>query len=182
MKTCPSCGAPRSAEQRIPIHEHEIMGIPVVLVDSAIQVVCENCNERLVIVPNQANLVAAMALTRIQEPVKLAPKELIFLRKAVGWKAVQFADNIGVRAETFSRWENGAEVIGPQSELQIRLSIVVEMIDRAPFIDVDLSKLTTAKFTPFRIGTQEPMCFELVRVKKDKHKETVWDPTEREAA
>jgi transcriptional regulator with XRE-family HTH domain len=77
-----------------------------------------------VILPKLGHLHATIAAALASKPQRLAPEEARFLRKALGWSAIDYAKRIGATPETVSRWENGKTPIGPQSERLLRLLAV----------------------------------------------------------
>ena len=85
---------------------------------------CSGCGEESVAIPkiNQLNEVLAKAMAIKSQ--RLEPGEIRFLRKFLGWSGKIFAQRLGVTPETVSRWENGAQQMGPTSEKLLRLSAI----------------------------------------------------------
>ena len=59
---------------------------------------------------------AAMAVTRVNDPLKLNGREIRFLRKALGYTGKELAEKMQVTAESVSRWENDKELMRPMGE------------------------------------------------------------------
>lgn len=175
MHNCGKCAAPVSGWQRLPSHQYEIGGARVELVDSALQVACE-CGERGVIIPNLFGLIAAVAIARAQNPVKLNGREIRFLRKTLEMPAKALAEMLEVSPETVSRWETDKQPISPTNERIFRMKIVVGLCDRAPAMEPRLDELTTMKLVPFRNALDAQIGrFTLVRLKRDGKKDDQWD-------
>ena len=60
--------------------------------------------------------------------------------------------------------------------------IVVRQRPNAKAIDVDLEEIMTMPLTPVRAVNEEPMCFELVKVKSETQSEILWDAVPKRAA
>jgi putative zinc finger/helix-turn-helix YgiT family protein len=86
---------------------------------------CPNCGEDAVVIPRVEDLHRAIAMTLIRHPGRLAPSEIRFLRKWLGWSGVDFAKHMGVAPETVSRWESveAAKPMGGTAERLLRLAV-----------------------------------------------------------
>lgn len=60
-----------------------------------------------------------MAAARAMLPHRLSGREIRFLRKPIGEKAVSLAKHLDVAPETLSRWENGHEAVGGRVALSV---------------------------------------------------------------
>jgi putative zinc finger/helix-turn-helix YgiT family protein len=86
-------------------HRWDASGLPnVVLIDVEVRR-CPACGERTVVIPRIEALHRALAMTVIARPGRLAPQEIRFLRKWLGWSGQDFARHFGVTPTTVSRWE-----------------------------------------------------------------------------
>ena len=168
-------------------YREEVGGIPVVLIRAVEVTKCGDC-DRIISkkVPDLQNLIAAMGITRVTDPLKLSGGDIKFLRKAMNWTGRELASTLGVSAETVSRWENGKDLIGTANEKLLRLVVGTSMRDHAPAIDFDAQQITNMRIESVRDAEDiHPMCFERVRFKRPSHpKEDQWDtaPMEAEAA
>jgi DNA-binding transcriptional regulator YiaG len=68
----------------------------------------------------------ALAAAVIYKKGRLAPQEIKFLRKSLGWSGVDFAKRMGTSAETVSRWEHGRAPMGSTSDRLLRLLVAKE--------------------------------------------------------
>ena len=57
----------------------------------------------------------------VEKPKALSPEEIRFLRKRLGKKQADFANEIGVRPETLSRFETGETRTNERTDKLIRL-------------------------------------------------------------
>jgi putative zinc finger/helix-turn-helix YgiT family protein len=118
---CPQCRyetVPKAAN-----HRYTESGLSnVVLVGVEVRH-CPNCGEDVVSIPRIEDLHRVVAMTLIRHPGRLAPSEIRFLRKWLGWSGVDFAKHMGVAPETVSRWENSDKPMGGTAERLLRLAV-----------------------------------------------------------
>lgn len=166
------------------VYRDDLMGIPVVLLDSAIQEKCEKCGMALAtIIPDLDGLIAAVAVTRAMEPAKLTGQEIRFMRKAMDIPGKALAAVLEVKPETLSRWENSKDVMGPTSEKLLRMVTVGMMYRKAPAVDSDLQSIVNMRIQSVRSNLELPeMVFERIKIKLERKKENHWDHTDRKAA
>jgi putative zinc finger/helix-turn-helix YgiT family protein len=96
----------------------------VVLVDVEVRR-CQNCGEITVSIPRIEELHRTLAMALIRQTGRLAPSEIRFLRKWLGWSGVDFAKHMGVAPETVSRWESmeNMKPMGGTAERLLRLAV-----------------------------------------------------------
>jgi DNA-binding transcriptional regulator YiaG len=162
----------RSEVRTLPEFLDEDMGIPVILIDAAY--VAQSGDSSGVVVPDVAGLEASMAIARVMDDFKLGGKEFKFLRKAIGIKAVDLADFLGVTPETLSRWENGKEPISTNAERVMRMRTYHSLRDKAPGVKADLDTLLNMKFKPVRLAGDGTMTFKRMPVVKDGDLQIAW--------
>ena len=112
---------------------------------------CPGCGEFEVSIPRVEELHRTLARAVARKPGRLAPPEIRFLRKWLGWSGVDFAAHMGVDAATVSRWENGALKMGGVAERLLRLMVAT----RKPVTDYSLDLLKDideATEAPLRLG------------------------------
>jgi transcriptional regulator with XRE-family HTH domain len=103
-------------------------GLPnVVLLDIPL-LKCPDCRQVEPLIPRAKHLIRALAQAVLHKPAKLCGAEIRYLRKHIGWKAVELARLMGVDKTTISKWENDQDLIGPQSDRLLR-SLVRYMIE-----------------------------------------------------
>ncbi len=98
-------------------------GLPnVVLVDIRL-LMCRRCGNVEPLIQGAATLMRTLALAVLDKPAPLCGAEIRYLRKHVGWKAVELAGLMGVDKTTVSKWENDQDPIGPQSDRLLRVIV-----------------------------------------------------------
>jgi transcriptional regulator with XRE-family HTH domain len=150
MGNCKTCG--NKAKSQI-IHEYhaDLLGSPfvVILLDSVEEEVCESCGKNIkVTIPDPEGLLYMVSTARALHPRKLNGAEIKYLRKVLGWKGKDAANKLEMSVENFSRVENGAKLLSPQSEKLFRISIISEGLkqkDVAPDVAEKVSKLLNIK-------------------------------------
>ena len=114
---------------------------------------CPQCGEYEVVIPRIEELHRLIALALTRKPARLAPAEIRFMRKYLGWSGADFAAHIGATPETVSRWEQGRKAMGVQADRLLRLMVV----HREPLSDYSLDVLkgvATEKSRPLRLGVK----------------------------
>ncbi|HXH83543.1 MAG TPA: type II TA system antitoxin MqsA family protein [Candidatus Tectomicrobia bacterium] len=132
--TCFECGG--KMRTRRENYRYEASGLPVTLKHVEVSR-CEACGEIEVAIPAIDMLHRVMAGALIRKRQRLAPAEIRFLRKYLGWSGADFAQHMGTTAETVSRWENGRKPMGPVADRLLRLMVA----KRAPVSDYTVDVL-----------------------------------------
>jgi len=96
----------------------------VVLIDVEVRR-CPACGEHTVVIPRIEELHRTLAMAVISRPGRLAPQEIRFLRKWLGWSGQDFARHFGVTPTTVSRWESleDPSPMGGTAERLLRLAV-----------------------------------------------------------
>ena len=117
---CPEC---RKAEMKIEHRDHRYIesGLPNVVLLGLEYRVCPSCGEEERIMPRLAQLHRVIAEALAEKRARLTGAEIRFLRKHLGWSGGDFAEVMGVRGESVSRWENEKEPMGSTAERLLRL-------------------------------------------------------------
>lgn len=180
---CEKCGG-KTVEEKLEEYKEDLLGIPVILRNSVIAEVCQDCGEvGEFTIPDFDGLIAAVAVSRIKVPIKLNGDDIRFLRKALGVNGTEFGQLLDVAKETVSRWENNKDTIGPTSEKLLRTLVGITMSESAPAVDFDPKEVLSMKVKPIRdTGATPVMSFERIKIKSDKRKEDSWDELESRAA
>ena len=135
--TCLVCGAEMQTQREN--FRYDACGLPGITLIGVEVSRCPQCGEFEVAIPQIDDLHKTIAHKRIRKTSRLDAAEIRYLRKYLGWSGADFAEHMGVRPETISRWERGAEAIGPQADRLLRLMVVA----RDPVRDYSLELLTT---------------------------------------
>ena len=156
----------------LPVHEENLMGIPVVLKDAAV-VETDAAGDETVTIPDMDALVAAIAVYRCLEPGKLAGAEIRFMRKALGLTQAEFAETLEIDPATVSRWENDGQVLGGFAEKCLRHLVCDTLHAEFPHFDYDPTIISYMKIAvPARGKPSDPMVF--VRVRRISDRTNVW--------
>ena len=183
MKKCQACHG-RIIAKTLAVFEDDLLGIPVILLDAAVEERCEECGSVVATaIPDLDGLIAAAAVTRAMNVVKLMGDEIRFLRKAIGVSGKNLAAALEVAPETLSRWENGKDPIGPSSEKLLRMIVAGVLSTKAPAVDVDVDAIVNMRIQSVRSNIEPSrMVFERVRMKVERKKENHWDASDRMVA
>ena len=119
---CHECGGPISVVRKD--YAYLESGLSNILVRGVEVRRCRKCGNEDVAIPRIRQLHRAIALALLRKKARLAPPEVRFLRKHLGWSQEDFARTFGVRPETVSRWETGAERMSPPADRLLRMVIV----------------------------------------------------------
>jgi len=87
--------------------------------------------------PMAESFARAVAAAIVKKPARLAGPEIRFLRTHLGWSAQEFASIVGADPASVSRWENGKDDIGPQTDRLLRALTLL----REPIEGYDASEL-----------------------------------------
>jgi len=98
-------------------------GLPNVVLKDIRLLKCPECGNVEPLIHGAKGLMRTLALAVIHKPTPLCGVEIRFLRKHIGWKAIEMAGVLGVDKTTFSKWENDQVPIGPQSDRLLRLIV-----------------------------------------------------------
>ncbi len=154
---CEKCGG-TLAVRIVPEFEHAAIGLPCVVLRNAVEdIYCAECGTRDSLrFPDIDGLMAAIAIARVKQNVKLAGANIRFLRKALGLNQQELAKLLAVRNETVSRWETSHQPIEPSTEKLLRVVVAIELSDRAPGIEVNFKELVEATAPAVRKHLQPP--------------------------
>ena len=119
---CLNCGA--SMETHCENYHYTASGLPHVTLQQVEVSRCPNCGETEVAIPHIEALHRAIATALVVKRARLAPEEIRFLRKYLGWSGVDFAAYMGVAPETVSRWEQGKTPMGGQADRLLRVLVM----------------------------------------------------------
>lgn len=116
---CSDCG--RSMKTARENYRYIESGLPNVTLGDVEISRCPTCGRVEVTIPRMAALHEGLARVISRKASRLAPEEIRFLRKHLGWSGADFAKVLGVAAETVSRWETGRADISNTAERLLRV-------------------------------------------------------------
>lgn len=153
---CPTCG---SADLNITreAYKYDESGLSnVTLVDIEIRR-CSSCGEVMPVIPRLEELHRTIARAIVEQRCRLSPSEVRFLREYLGHSREAFANRIGVKRETLSRWENGKEQLGGIADRLLRMLVVqekrVENYDSAALSQINGDDRQVPNFRVARAGS-----------------------------
>ena len=121
---CPNCG--QEHETFMGEYQYVESGLDNVIIEG-IEIFKCPCGEYSALIPHILELHKTIAKCLIEQMHPLSGKEIRFLRKNMGIKAMNFARILGVDNATVSRWENGKEKHSDIVDRFIRLIYANEM-------------------------------------------------------
>ena len=120
---CITCG------QQAELHHEDRplqLGLPyTVIAQNSPVYVCPGCGARYPALAAPRQTLTAIAQWIVRRPGRLAGAEIRFLRNVLAWSQEELGTQLGVAVETISRWENEKKPIGHQSELALRLLVLL---------------------------------------------------------
>jgi DNA-binding XRE family transcriptional regulator len=121
---------------RYQLKKELVGGIHVEVIDAVSGLVCNKCGDVVrADVPDRPSLLAAIAVSRCKESLKLNGDEIRFLRKSMGFTASALAQKMKVSEETISRWENSHLAISSHAERILRWRVCQVLTEQAPAIE-----------------------------------------------
>jgi DNA-binding transcriptional regulator YiaG len=113
-----------------------LTGLRTVVYDAAIEHVGED-GEVTIELPQLPALMAAAAVSRCLDPIRLGGSEIRAIRKIMGLTLAELAKRLDARTatETVSRWEANAQPMGSYAERVLRLVVCEALTGEAPGID-----------------------------------------------
>lgn len=116
---CAMCGHEMSC--KVGQYHYRESGLDDVSLDNVKICMCDNCNEEFVCIPSMPQLNTVIGGELIKKASRLNGKEIRFLRKNMGLKAVELQEYLGVDNATISRWEHGSQKITPPHDRLLRM-------------------------------------------------------------
>jgi putative zinc finger/helix-turn-helix YgiT family protein len=157
---CTKCRSENVAERPETVRYDE-SGLPDVwLVDIPVRR-CQACGERSLVIPRIGQLHRLIANDISSQEGRLAPAEIRFLRKHLGFSGVDFAEILGVSPESVSRWENGHETMAVPTEKLLRLMVQRNEpiedypLDRLKDVAKERGKRTKLRLSPSSSGWRD---------------------------
>lgn len=120
QQTCSVCSEPAIIE-RGDYDFSDLADVGGIVLTNIELIRCTQCGNVDPVIPRMADIMRLIGVAIVMQPRSLRGDELRYLRKYLGLSAERFAAIVGVNKSVMSRWENGHDDIGPQSDRLIRL-------------------------------------------------------------
>ncbi len=149
---CDECGG-LTAKERNAIRRYDIGGLSHIELHGIEVIRCRECGKEGIAIPRIAQLHRTLAEHFVKQHRMLAPAEIRFLRKHVGFGSIDLAAAMGVTRETVSRWESGGQPMGAVADRLLRLLVVTHEPTECYAVEDFLRELTDqpapVKLSPF---------------------------------
>jgi len=116
---CFECGG--AMKKSIGDYRYIESGLDDIVLGNIIRHKCSKCGEEEVAIPSTDDLHKLIAFILILKPKPLIGKEVKYLRKMLGYTSEKFAEALGVKRVSISRWENSDSKMTPDRDKHIRL-------------------------------------------------------------
>lgn len=155
MNRCTVCGG-RVKSRREKEYRYAESGLPNVIITGAVETgTCEQCGETYTGIPAIDELHRVLASAVIRKKGRLAPVEIRYLRKSLGWSGADFAKRVGAKPETVSRWETGKLAMGAQADRLLRLLVARETPVKEYSVDVLAQIAADGPTTPVQVKLEK---------------------------
>ncbi len=116
---CSNCGASVTPS----LHDYRYLesGLSNVILQGIATAECPACGNVDIAIPRPAKIHRAIAQALINSPARLTGEQLRFLRKHLGLNGDQLGSYLHTDKTKISKWEHGADRIGPPTDRLIRL-------------------------------------------------------------
>lgn len=134
---------------------------------------CKKCGNVEAKIPRIDELHLVIAICIISKKQRLNNKEIRYLRKYMGFKAVDLARKLAISRSTLSRWEAGTQKIGPTNDKLLRLMVIrykeeqyyslfpVRIVDKFESIGTDVTEKERENKIQFNKEHQTYSCVSL---------------------
>jgi putative zinc finger/helix-turn-helix YgiT family protein len=124
MKRCPECDNVLEILKKRPYHYTE-SGLDYIWLSGISQYKCRKCGEIYTEIPHVDELHLLIGKNIVCKKELLTGPEVRFLRKEIGMKSKDMAAALSMEPETYSRWENGKQVIAAPHDKNLRMLYVM---------------------------------------------------------
>lgn len=126
---CVECGG-KMTTQKAKSYRYTESGLSNVFLSGIAVHQCRSCGVKYPEIPRIQDLHLGIAKLLAFKDGPLAGEEIRFLRKEMGLKAKDLANQMGVTKQHFSKWENNEEPIGAGTDRLLRCLFLLDLIKR----------------------------------------------------
>jgi putative zinc finger/helix-turn-helix YgiT family protein len=175
MRRCDKCNNGPLEKSIKPEHIEDLGGIVVKILNAVVVTRCGACGDEMTAIPDIQGLGRAAAIARALCAVRLAGREVKFIRHAMDMTQKEFAAAMDLSAEHVSRWENDHTGIGIASEKLLRHNVCA-LLQKAGACDYNPADIANMQFVSLRNGeVLPPIEMVRVRIKNRNEQEDTWD-------
>ncbi len=148
--TCPTCK--QEGQTHIGEHHYTESGLQNVWLKGVEVFECNKCGDNFAFIPCAQEVHKLLAEILLQKEDQLSGREIRFLRKHMGMKSKDFAERLGVKNVTVSRWEHEETIPPTTIDRLIRYFYAAEMnlLKLAP-------KIKEIRFRKHKKGQEAPV-------------------------
>jgi putative zinc finger/helix-turn-helix YgiT family protein len=147
---CRDCG--KQMTEAVEGYRYVESGLPNIILHGVKVRRCRDCGAQDVSIPRIAELHRAIASTIIRNDAPLAPEEIKYLRKYLGWSGADFAEHMGKNVATVSRWENGRLAMSSTADRLLRTLVAIKSPVESYSVDVLKTISPKGQTKPLRVG------------------------------
>jgi putative zinc finger/helix-turn-helix YgiT family protein len=111
----------KTTTKAVSVYRYSECGLDNVYLKNVQVRVCSHCKEKSPRIARITQLHATIARAVAMQPCPLRGQDVRFLRKQLGYSQKEWAAFLRTDVSTLSRWENGQQAIGVQSDSLMRL-------------------------------------------------------------
>ncbi len=131
---CSVCGKGTLRPEVITHDVGHLLGLPSVVVDNLRSLVCSECGE-ITVEGGALDQVSLLLAARILEQAALAPAEIRYLRRLLGYTQEQLAENLEITRATVNRWEAGDKPVTGLSAYAVRSHAFFKLRGRSQAVE-----------------------------------------------
>lgn len=126
---CPTCK--EQMGKAIGRHQYRECGLDTIWIENCDLYSCPNGHPQIPILPNVDVIKQGITRELVLGHGRLSGDEIVYLRKAMGLKAGEMAETLGVNRVTQSRWENDVQPIDAFADFKLRMEAIDRIIPTA---------------------------------------------------
>lgn len=125
---CPTCKGDMQ-ERTLERHQYRESGLDTVILTNIRGFICP-CGVTMPVLPDAEVISRVIAIEILTKKDRtLTADEILFLRKVIGASVKDIAEEVGVDAKTWNRWENDVQPMTHEVEKAFRYVIALELAD-----------------------------------------------------
>ena len=127
---CPSCDTKKPMKTVKKSVKYKDCGLDFITIDKAEVSTCTHCGEEIIHYGNLIKIHEAIKDTLLKKDTALTGKEIVFLRKQVGWDQMAFAKKLKMSLRTIQRLEASEAPVDLDKDKYIRMVVASTEYER----------------------------------------------------